>query len=556
MAPSAVLEATAAKNTYGARSPTLLWLPGLETDASGAAAVNVEMADAITTWRLGAQAIAEDGRMGFATADVRVFQDFFVEIDLPSAATQHDELHLPVAVYNYLDKPQRITLTLDDAPWFTHTGAAEQIVDVPPSQVGVGYFPIRVQGIGRRKLRVRAVGSGGVHDVLERQVEIAPDGDEHVRSFQRRLGGTPADATAQHTIEVPVGSIAGTSKVELKIYPDAAAHVVEGLEALLGEPHGCFEQTSSTTYPNALVLDYLRRTGKATPEIERKAREFLALGYQRLLSFEVSGGGFSLFGHAPADPILTAYGLYEFHDMARVITVDQAVLERTRGWLLGQQRPDGSFTTDYDGGDSKAARDAVRTTAYIAAALDHVGGAGKAVVSARTFIEHAAAKQALDDAYTLALVAGLEAGQRTQTSSASRLLDKLWRLRRDQPDGSVSFETAGMTLMHGREPTEVTALAALAFIQSDSAPMRVERAISNLLASKQPSGAWRSTQSTILALKALLAERAAHDRTKTETVHVSVDGAPARKVELSPNSSMLEAMDLVGAARPGKPIGV
>lgn len=531
---------------------TLLWLPELETDASGVAAVDVEMADAITTWRLGAQAIAEDGRLGFATADVRVFQDFFVEVDLPAAATQHDELHLPVAVFNYLDKPQRITLAIDDAPWFTRTGKAEQHVDVAPSQVGVGYLPVRLLGVGRQKLRIRANGSAGASDVLEREIDIAPDGEEHIRSFQRRLGETPTDTTVEHKLEVPAGAIAGTSKVELKIYPSAAAHVVEGLETLLREPHGCFEQTSSTTYPNALVLDYLRRTGTPKPEIERKAREYLALGYQRLLSFEVQGGGFSLFGHAPADPILTAYGLAEFHDMARVITVDKAVIERTRTWLVGRQRPDGSFETDYDGGGSRAVRDAIRSTAYIAEALDHVGGAAKAVAAARTFVQRAATQQSLDDAYTIALVAGLSAGDHGAVSGASKLLDRLWKLRREQRDGSVSFETTGMTLMHGwGDSTEVTALAALAFIRGDATPSRSQRAIRFLLASKRPGGAWQSTQATILALKALLAEQPEQGRNKTGTVRVSVDAVEAGTVALSPQSSILEAFELARAATAG-----
>ena len=44
-----------------------------------------------------------------------------------------------------------------------------------------------------------------------------------------------------------------------------------------------------------------------------KAEEYINLGYQRLTTFEVeSSGGFSLFGDAPADRMLTAYGLQEF----------------------------------------------------------------------------------------------------------------------------------------------------------------------------------------------------------------------------------------------------
>lgn len=97
------------------------------------------------------------------------------------------------------------------------------------------------------------------------------------------------------------------------------------------------------TYPNVLVLDYIKSTNQATPEIQMEAEQFIAQGYQRLLTFEVPGGGFSLFGQAPAQLMLTAYGLMEFSDMARVSYVDPALIERTAGWLMRQQAADGSW---------------------------------------------------------------------------------------------------------------------------------------------------------------------------------------------------------------------
>ena len=66
----------------------------------------------------------------------------------------------------------------------------------------------------------------------------------------------------------------------------------------------------------------MKRTKKLTPEVHAKAEGFIANGYQRLLTFEVPGGGFSWFGNAPANKILTAYGLMEFSDMSQVHDVD------------------------------------------------------------------------------------------------------------------------------------------------------------------------------------------------------------------------------------------
>ena len=90
-------------------------------------------------------------------------------------------------------------------------------------------------------------------------------------------------------------SRAGASSIWVKLYPGAFSQVVEGLDSILRMPYGCFEQTSSTTYPNVLVLDYLKTTNQAAPEAQLKAEEYINLGYQRLTTFEVAGGGFSLF---------------------------------------------------------------------------------------------------------------------------------------------------------------------------------------------------------------------------------------------------------------------
>src|SRR5260370_30679482 len=87
----------------------------------------------------------------------------------------------------------------------------------------------------------------------------------------------------------------------------------------------------------------MERNKKVTPEVHAKAEGFIANGYQRLLTFEVSSGGFSWFGNAPANKILTAYGLMEFSDMSKVHDVDPKLIARTQQWLAGQPQADGSW---------------------------------------------------------------------------------------------------------------------------------------------------------------------------------------------------------------------
>jgi hypothetical protein len=125
----------------------------------------------------------------------------------------------------------------------------------------------------------------------------------------------------------------------VRLYPGPLSQVIEGMDSILRMPGGCFEQTSSSTYPNVLALDYMKRTKKLTPEVHAKAEGYIGNGYQRLLTFEVPGGGFSWFGQAPANKILTAYGLMEFNDMAKVSEVDPKLIQRTATGSRASSKP-------------------------------------------------------------------------------------------------------------------------------------------------------------------------------------------------------------------------
>jgi uncharacterized protein YfaS (alpha-2-macroglobulin family) len=343
--------------------------PAVITDERGRASVTVEMADSITTWRLQALASSQKGQLGSTTSGLRVFQDFFIDIDLPVALTQNDEISIPIAIYNYLPKEQTVKLSLEQAPWFELVGdEAEKSVEIGASDIKAIYYRIRVKGIGNHSLTVHAQGTK-LSDAIKRQIDVLPDGEERRDTWNDRL-----DGTVHQQVTIPKEAIPDASTILVKIYPGLFSQAVEGLDALLRMPFGCFEQTSSVTYPNVLVLDYLKSAKMAKPETQMKAEQYINVGYQRLLSFEVKGegrlpgGGFSWFGDAPAHKVLTSYGLLEFRDMSRVHEVDENVITRTQNWLAGQQQKDGSWAPDQGGiaeGIINRQTDTLRGTAYI-----------------------------------------------------------------------------------------------------------------------------------------------------------------------------------------------
>ncbi len=211
---------------------TLYWNPEVLTDESGLAQVEIPIADSITTWRLTALASSQDGRLGFTTQGLRVFQDFFVDVDLPVSLTQGDEISIPVGVFNYLPQAQEVRLVVEPEPWFELLGQAEHTLTIASNDIDVVYFPIRVRDFGRRSFQVTAWGQK-MSDAIRREVRVVPDGQEVRLSDSNWLREDKEIA-----LNLPPEIVPKTAHVEVKIYTGALAQVVEGLEKILRLPHG------------------------------------------------------------------------------------------------------------------------------------------------------------------------------------------------------------------------------------------------------------------------------------------------------------------------------
>jgi hypothetical protein len=533
---------------------TLLFQPSLITDSNGRATLDVPMADSITTWRLSAVASSRTGALGSVTAPMRVFQDFFVDINFPVQLTQGDEVSVPVSVYNYLPRAQTVTLTADKEGWFELLDEPAKTVQLGPNEVKGVKYRIRATGLGFQKLTIRAQGTSRA-DAVRREVEIIPNGKRVEQAFNGRL-----TETVHQKVSIPEGSVTGASNILVKVYPGIFSTVVEGMDNIFRMPYGCFEQTSSTTYPNVLVLDYMKRTNKISPEIRMKAEQYINLGYQRLLSFEVEGGGFSWFGSAPANKVLTAYGLQEFAAMSGVWDIDKAVISRTQAWEAKQQNADGSWSPDanyIDEGLGPMWKSNLLATAYVtwgladsAAVADGApGSAAKGVNYIKTHQSEAL------DAYAMAIVANALVAAAPDDPATAAALDRLMKERIDDPNGQTYWKTTqGTVTFAGGDSAniETTALAAYACIKSGRYPDVVGRALNYLLAKRDPSGTWGTTQATILTLKALLASQGAQVHKGSATITVLVNGFEAGTVSVTPeNADVMRQVDCKQFVHPG-----
>jgi hypothetical protein len=213
---------------------TLFWKPALITDNKGVALLPLDFADSITTWRLTASASSKGGQLGGTTIPLRVFQDFFVDLDLPLNLTQNDEVSFPVAVFNYLKEAQTITLELQPGEWFELTDGLglTRKLDLKPGEVTSVKFRIRAKRIGAFPLTVKASGTK-MSDAIKRPIDVVPDGKKIEQVFADRLTGR-----ISQTIIIPDNALPDASKLLVKVYPGVMSQVLEGTEGLLRLPGG------------------------------------------------------------------------------------------------------------------------------------------------------------------------------------------------------------------------------------------------------------------------------------------------------------------------------
>ncbi len=521
--------------------PEALYInPEIITDAQGNADISIPVADSITTWRMAMLASTASGALGTATSSLKVFQDFFVDLDLPVTLTQGDQVSLPIAIYNYSGKPGEVSLKLKREDWFSlDHDTPEKSVVAESGRVGGSQFTLTAARIGKFKLTLSAHmdGAASRDDIVVREIEVIPNGREQDMVYNGRL-----ERSAEHDLHFPENAIADASSIVVRLYPGPLSQLIEGMDSILSMPGGCFEQTSSSTYPNVLALDYMKHTKKLTPETHAKAEGYISNGYQRLLTFEVPGGGFSWFGQAPANKILTAYGLMEFNDMAKVSDVDPKLIERTRDWLVSQQQADGSWKPDAsfinEGATDRYNSNVLRITAYIAWSLVDTGMAGPAVDKAKDFID--AHLNTAPDPYTLAVIANFATEYGRDRDFTRRSMQALLDARTEKGDQVFwSAEETGVYSTGASAAIETTGLATQALLKWGQASETARKALNFIAQKKQASGAWGTTQATIMALRALLLATQLSASDVRGSVHVMLDGREVKTLNLTANNNDL-----------------
>lgn len=489
---------------------TLYWNPIVTTDIEGKASVVFHTADAISNYRVTLEGVGEKGQVGHGERLFYTEKPLSIDVKTPPFVVSGDTLRLQIAVHNKSNYLESGNISVRVPAHFTRLSASEILpVSVAAKSSAVyesAWLIGKMQGTNKDELvEITFLNPNGMREVFRSEIQTIHHGYPVRETTAGRKEPTLFDIQLLNPIK-------GSVNLAITAYPSTLDEVLTGMDRMLRQPSGCFEQTSSCNYPNLLVLDLLKSAGRIEPTIEAQARNFLDIGYKRLLGFEVKSGGFDWYGNAPGHAGLTAYGILQFCDMKKVYPVDQCLIDRSVAWLKTRRDGSGGWKPNdnaHTWGDPDV------QNAYICWALCEAGYGADFLPEINAAYQHA---KTSDDLYQIALMANTL--QLIKDPRAEEFIEILEA--REESNGSWMGKKYSFTFSSGPQlRTETTALAVLALLKAGKS---TSKSIEFISSCKNPYG-YGNTQTTILVLKALVAYTANSSRLPGDgTMFVQVDG--------------------------------
>lgn len=494
---------------------TVYWSSATKTDDTGLATITFDLSDSVTSFRVKADAFTKDGALGANSELIESVRPFYVEPKLPLELTAGDKVLIPIAMINntddelgvelFLSKLGRAgTVSLDSVPLAADTRGRTL------HELTIG------QTFGELAFNIEAR-AGAYSDQNNRKLRVVPKGFP----INDGSGGMLAPGSeVEQEITIPESTVPGSLSAAVTVYPTPLANLTEALEALIRNPSGCFEQTSSTTFPLVMAQQYFMSHQGLDPALIASAKVKLDMGYKKLIGFETEKKGYEWFGSTPPHEALTAYGLLQFNEMKDVMDVDQKMIERTQDWLLSRCGNDGSFKLDKKALDSFGRAPQDTTDAYIVWSMLEAGYDPRKLATSIDLVLKKATEG--NDAYIIALganIAQLASDAFAEQSKGApadlnvievvELGDIAQALRKNlatklNDEGFVDGAVTSITNSGGDAlKIETTSLVILAWLRDDAYTGQVEKSIL-WLTERCKSGRFGSTQSTVLALKAIV----------------------------------------------------
>lgn len=335
---------------------TWIWESICDDDFNGKRILKRKVPDSITEYVLTAFSI--DPEVGLSILNepkiLKVFQPFFVSIQLPYSIKRGETVIIPFTVFNYQDFSISAELIIqnefNDYEFIEPIENDQKTNKIQLNISANGNKTIRVSIKPKKvgKIPIKAIAMyGEISDGMMKPLIVEPEGTPQYinKSILIDLREKQEFDPTTVSIEVLPEAVPDSTRVEVHCVGDLLGGTIKNLERLIRLPTGCGEQNMMSFVPNIVILNYLKNTCQLTEEIKNKIEKFTNVGYQRELSYRLYDGSFSCFGirDKRGSTWLTAFVARSFREAANYVAIDERIIESSLDWLANNQTDEGEF---------------------------------------------------------------------------------------------------------------------------------------------------------------------------------------------------------------------
>ncbi len=491
---------------------TIYWDGDIEVNNKGLAYIEFYNNDDVSSFRATVEGVGV-GMVGRAEKTFFTQLPFAMFAKAPNQVVFEDVVQVPLTLKNTTDKVVTGNLTVKTPKGFKVLNVAEGSHTIPAKSTKTIYLEYEVLNeIGEDNLQI-AFEANGLKDAFNQDIKIGAKG------FPVTMAFSGQDLSGEYTVDIH-NPVNGSIVASLTAFPNVVNDLMTGIESIIREPSGCFEQTSMSNYPNIMALNYMNETGFDDDALLASIDGKLDRGYKKLTSYETKEKGYEWFGSAPGHEALTAYGLMQFVDMKDVYAdVSDKMVQRTANWIMSRKDGKGGFKKNPRALDQFGRASDEVTNGYIVYALSEAGY--QKDINKEFEAAYAAAK-ASNDGYQLAMMSNTLNNFNDKREAA--IMKDLLKLQK--ADGSFKSDHS-ITRSGGKSlQIETTAIAVLAMLKQEKPDAAaLNKAVEFLVKNRNSYGGFGSTQGTVLALKALTAYAAESKKTEEAgTLECYIDG--------------------------------
>jgi alpha-2-macroglobulin-like protein len=465
----------------------IYWNGIIHTNKEGIATFDYYNSDDNTSFKIIAEGISYKGDVGRNHVVYNVSEAFQTDVKIPLYTTVGDSILLPLRVKNTTNKQMNLTATLRLPNQITATTKTYNF-SFQPNESKVCYFPIEATQIGQ-KLPIGITLQGeDYQNTIQHTIDI------YAKGFPVSIdisGTKSGNEVFQINNMLP-----NTLQSGFKIYFNPFSEITNGLQSMLREPSGCFEQVSSSNYPNIMALQLLSQTNTINEDFKNTALGFLKNGYQKLKNYESKDGGFEWYGGNPGHEALTAYGLLQFNEMKQFIDIDKSLFDRSIKWLYSRKDNNGGFKLNQGKYGFSSVKNEVNN-AYITYVLSEINEKNNQKENEAVYKEAIKSQ----DLYRVVLCALTS----YNTGNLNRYNELNDIFRKEVSKKGFKEIKAQQTIVNSYGNSlsvELASLYALSLMKENKITKEIDEAISFIQSSKSSYG-FGSTQATALALKAI-----------------------------------------------------